>query len=333
MKAQMKIQQTAFMLIAVTLFFVFVGLFVLGFKFSGLKQAATDLNEKNAMLLVSKLANSPEFSCGESYGGKRINCVDADKVMMLKQNINKYENFWGVSDIKIRKIYPGIETGMYPGIETGTNNCEQSLGNPEEFLNLNYDFKLTVGTVLWDDISRYPIYGTIHSCESGKYKIMFEDGTDRDFDDVTLLIDKNHGDIVIEKSVDENTSNTNRVKVDFSFSSYSKVTVQGTGRVETEYEGEDIENIILWDDIRDPPESLTLKVYHIQNPAFGEQSGEVPCTMSNYPECNLINIIKEDVVGTYYSTFVALCRKEAKEGYFYDKCELAKLMVSFEKIG
>jgi hypothetical protein len=105
-KAQMKIQQMAFMLMAITLFFVMVGMFVLVFKFSGLKESATMLEEKNAMLLVTKLANSPEFSCGEAFGSNRINCVDSDKVMMLKENIDKYSEFWGVAEIKIRKIYP-----------------------------------------------------------------------------------------------------------------------------------------------------------------------------------------------------------------------------------
>ncbi len=105
-KGQLKIQQMAFMLMAVTLFFVMVGMFVLIFRFSGLKESATLLEEENAMLLVTKLANSPEFSCGNAFGGGMINCVDSDKVMALKENIAKYSNFWGVADIKIRKIYP-----------------------------------------------------------------------------------------------------------------------------------------------------------------------------------------------------------------------------------
>ena len=102
-KAQFKIQQTAFMLIAVTLLFVLVGMFMLVFKFSGLKESATALEEENAMLLVSKLANSPEFSCEMAYGNK-VNCVDADKVMILKDNVGKYANFWGISGLEIRKI-------------------------------------------------------------------------------------------------------------------------------------------------------------------------------------------------------------------------------------
>lgn len=108
-KAQMKIQQTAFVLMAITLFFVLIGIFILVIRFSGLKESATELQEKNAMLLATKLANSPEFSCGEAFGNKKINCVDADKVMMLKENINKYSGFWDVENIEIIKIYPKLE--------------------------------------------------------------------------------------------------------------------------------------------------------------------------------------------------------------------------------
>ena len=105
-KAQLKIQQMAFMLIAVTLFFVLVGMFVLTVYLSDLKNSASVLEEKNAMLLVTKLANSPEFSCGNAFKSKKTNCIDADKVMMLKENINKYSDFWDVENIEIRRIHP-----------------------------------------------------------------------------------------------------------------------------------------------------------------------------------------------------------------------------------
>lgn len=105
-KAQLKIQQTAFMLIAVTLFFVLAGIFMLVFGMSNLKDQANIIKEKNALLLVSKLANSPEFSCGESFGTRKSNCVDADKLIALKANNEKYSDYWNVENIEIRKIYP-----------------------------------------------------------------------------------------------------------------------------------------------------------------------------------------------------------------------------------
>lgn len=110
-KAQLKIQQMAFMLIAVTLFFVLIGLFIIGIGFSGLKKSSEILEEENAMLLVSELSNSPEFSCGDSFRYGKTNCVDADKVMILRK-MDEYAEFWDVAAIEIRKIYPeyGRET-------------------------------------------------------------------------------------------------------------------------------------------------------------------------------------------------------------------------------
>lgn len=115
---QMKIQQMAFMLIVITLFFALVAIFVISFKYSGLKQSASELEKENAMMLVTKLANSPEFSCGESFGNTKINCIDEDKIMALRGN-DAYSEFWSVSNIEIRKIYPKNEekicnSGNYP---------------------------------------------------------------------------------------------------------------------------------------------------------------------------------------------------------------------------
>lgn len=104
-RSQMKIQQMVFMLIAIMIFFALVGLLIVTIGFSGLKEKATALQEKNALLLASKLANSPEFSCGQTE-----NCIDFDKAIVLKDNIKEYKtgnkNFWGVSGIEIIKIYP-----------------------------------------------------------------------------------------------------------------------------------------------------------------------------------------------------------------------------------
>lgn len=105
-KGQIKIQQTIFMIIAVTLLFVLVGLFFLSITLNKLNKEATSLSEKNSLMLVSKLANSPEFSCGDSFGSNRPNCVDFDKIMSLKRNIDSYSELWGVAKIEIRKIYP-----------------------------------------------------------------------------------------------------------------------------------------------------------------------------------------------------------------------------------
>ena len=103
-KAQIKIQQMIFMLMAIFILFVLIGLIALSSKLSNLKKTATELEGQNALTLVSHLANSPEFYCGNSYGNQKSDCVDLDKVMALKENIGNYNDFWGVSNIEIRKI-------------------------------------------------------------------------------------------------------------------------------------------------------------------------------------------------------------------------------------
>jgi len=105
-KAQIRVQQMAFMILGLTIFFALVGLFVFSFIFSGLKDSKKLLNEQEATLLVSRLANSPEFSCGKAFGTQKLNCVDLDKVFVLKEKINDYSDFWGVKGIEIRKLYP-----------------------------------------------------------------------------------------------------------------------------------------------------------------------------------------------------------------------------------
>lgn len=107
-QAQMKIQQTAFLLMALTLFFVLAGLFFLSVELSGNKDAANMLREQEAKQLVSKLASSPEFSCGDAYESGEADCVDFDKVFLLAQQSDVFRDLWGVRDIKVRVVYPSF---------------------------------------------------------------------------------------------------------------------------------------------------------------------------------------------------------------------------------
>lgn len=110
-KGQVKIQQMAFMLIALTILFVIVGLFVASISLSNLKEAKEIANEKNAQTLVSKIANYPELSCENAFGRDRSNCIDADKLLaLMKVGQKDYQKFWGVSAIEIRKVYPNDNT-------------------------------------------------------------------------------------------------------------------------------------------------------------------------------------------------------------------------------
>lgn len=105
-KAQMKMQQTAFMLIALTLLFVLVGLFLLNMNLSSTKNLRESLSEVEAMKTISRLASSPELTCGNSFSISFGSCVDLDKAFVLKENVNNFKELWQVKGIEIRKIYP-----------------------------------------------------------------------------------------------------------------------------------------------------------------------------------------------------------------------------------
>ena len=57
--------------------------------------------------------------------------------------------------------------------------------------------------------------------------------------------------------------------------------------------------------------------------------GNVVCTQAKYPDCNLINL-QSRPINVEHSNFVSLCRKDLVDGEVYDKCELAKIMVSYK---
>jgi len=95
-KAQLKIQEMAFFLIAVVIFFVLVGIFAFSIIYSNLSKGATSAAEERTLSSITNLADSPEFSCGEP------NCVDADKLIGLMQN-KKYEIFFPFSSLSVHR--------------------------------------------------------------------------------------------------------------------------------------------------------------------------------------------------------------------------------------
>ena len=99
-KAQLKIQEMSFMLLAVVLFFILVALFFITIKYSGLNKEVTLIQQEKALSTVIKLADTAEFSCGKPL------CVDADKIMVLKDR-EAYKGFWQpLTSISVVRIFP-----------------------------------------------------------------------------------------------------------------------------------------------------------------------------------------------------------------------------------
>ena len=97
-KAQLKIQEMAFMILAVFLFFILVGIFVLSIVYSGIYEEANRIKEDRTLSAVVSLADSPELACISA----KSNCIDGDKLITLIDN-NRYEDFWPFSSLRVIK--------------------------------------------------------------------------------------------------------------------------------------------------------------------------------------------------------------------------------------
>ncbi len=129
-KAQMKIQEMAFVLMAIVIFFAMVALVYLSIRLSTLQQDVTAQREEATKELVRKLADIPEFSWAGCSG-----CVDLDKVFALKDRAS-YRKLWDIDFLRVEKVYPNITSAEcnkanYPECTSITLiNNTQNYGSP-----------------------------------------------------------------------------------------------------------------------------------------------------------------------------------------------------------
>jgi hypothetical protein len=95
-KSQIKIQEMAFMLVAIILFFILVGLFALSIVYKNIQESAEQIQEERTLSAIGYLAGTAEFTCPAG----KSNCVDADKLMGLIGK-KSYESFWSFSSLKV----------------------------------------------------------------------------------------------------------------------------------------------------------------------------------------------------------------------------------------
>lgn len=98
-KSQIKIQEMAFMLVAIILFFILVGLFAASIIYKNLHEQATQLEEEKTLSAISNLAGTAEFVCT----GNRPNCIDEDKLMALIGK-KSYESYWPFTSLRVVKF-------------------------------------------------------------------------------------------------------------------------------------------------------------------------------------------------------------------------------------
>lgn len=103
-RAQMKIQEMAFVLVAIMIFFGMIVLVYFSVRLSSLKESALAQREEAAKEVVKKLADIPEYSWAGCTG-----CVDFDKIMAIKGK-KVYDRFWSVDYMMVEKVYPNATT-------------------------------------------------------------------------------------------------------------------------------------------------------------------------------------------------------------------------------
>lgn len=105
-RGQMKIMQMSFMIIAVFIFFVLVGLFFFRISLSNLGKNAEQLQREDVISSLGVIAGLGEFS----YSSDKNLAIDEDKLDVMVGDLeNNYFDFWPVASIEFYKIYPSPE--------------------------------------------------------------------------------------------------------------------------------------------------------------------------------------------------------------------------------
>jgi len=108
-KGQLKVQEMAFVLVALMIFFALTAILYLAVRGSLLDQSARDQSDERALEAVRQMASTPEFTWNECKG-----CIDLDKVFLLKQQIAhnaSLQGLWDYDYIAVESLYPARSGG------------------------------------------------------------------------------------------------------------------------------------------------------------------------------------------------------------------------------
>lgn len=98
-KSQIRVQEMAFMIVGIFIFFILAGLFAFAIFYTNIQKDIRSVKEAQAISSVTNLASSPEFACT----GLKTNCIDSDKLIALFSNENYldfYSDFLSLDVIK-----------------------------------------------------------------------------------------------------------------------------------------------------------------------------------------------------------------------------------------
>ena len=106
-KGQMKVQQMAFVLVALFIFFTLVALVYFSIISQKIVRDASFLREEGAKQEARAITGIPEFiwtfeDC--------VSCIDFDKALMIKERV-VYDSFWNqINFFQFRRLEPRYET-------------------------------------------------------------------------------------------------------------------------------------------------------------------------------------------------------------------------------
>lgn len=121
-KAQMKIQQMAFMIIAVFIFFALVAIFFLSWQTRSLKNDFGAMQKEQAISSIAVISDMPELNCDS----KISLCLDEDKIKVMASNYSqKYEDFWPVASVKVYRVYPKDQFEQIVVFDSGQTNIQE----------------------------------------------------------------------------------------------------------------------------------------------------------------------------------------------------------------
>lgn len=152
-KGQIKIQQMAFVLVAIFIFFVLIGLFFVYIQLSSINGSAEDLRSKAALEKARNIVNTPEFAWGIEDCSS---CLDLDKILILKDRVS-YKGFWDLSLLKIKRVYP-----------EGEGECtKQNYPDCGEITIIDSE-NVPASRSAFVSLCRYDLNGDYFKCELGK---------------------------------------------------------------------------------------------------------------------------------------------------------------------
>ncbi len=112
-KGQIKIQEMAFVLVAVVFLFALLFLFFARFQYTQLTKTVTEIRELRTVTMLRVVASLPELRCSGS--ATETACIDKDKVRAFDSYPdlrNKYKEIWDSANIykvSIEEVYKGNE--------------------------------------------------------------------------------------------------------------------------------------------------------------------------------------------------------------------------------